>query len=198
VSDLWQGMPLMRRAMVEHRRLALGLASALVVNVLVYALIVAPLAERVANIEQRDLQAEQALASARLDHARASGTLAGKDRAAAELATFYADVLPQDEAGARRLTYLRVRRLAEDSGLGFQSGLTELQLQPGRTLRRLRSQVTLSGSWNDVRAFVYQLETAPEFVVIDNVELIEAQAGENLVVTVDLSTYFRADVDPGP
>jgi hypothetical protein len=43
-----------------------------------------------------------------------------------------------------------------------------------------------------MRDFIYQLETAPEFVVIDNVQLAEgADRDGSLVVTLDLSTYFR-------
>jgi len=193
VSDLLHGLPLIRRVVAEHRQLVIGLAIALAANILVYAFVVYPLAQRVANIEQRNAQAEQELAAARADHAQASGTLTGKDRASTELATFYSEVLPQDEAAARRMTYLRIRTLADESGLGFASGRTELTAPRDRTLTRLTSQVVLSGSWDDVRAFIYQLETAPEFVVIDNVELAESSAGGNdLVVTVDLSTYFRA------
>ena len=186
------GMPLVGRVFAEYRRLVIGLAIALVANLLIYALIVYPLGQRVANVEQRDLQAEQALAAAQRDREQAAGTLGGKDRAATELTTFYREVLPADEAEARRLTFLRIRDLADQANLGFQRGETAIEPQRERTLQRLRTQVVLSGSWNNVRSYIYQLETAPEFVVIDNVELAEAAFGDaELVVTVDLSTYFR-------
>ena len=187
------GMPLVTRVLAEHRRLVLALSFALVANIVVYALVVYPLGQRVANVEQRDLQAEQALAAAQRDRGQAAGPLTGKDRAATELQTFYTDVLPADETAARRLTFLRIRDLADTSNLGFQRGETAIEPQRERTLQRLRTQVVLSGSWNDVRSYIYQLETAPEFVVIDNVELAEAATGDAaLVVTVDLSTYFRS------
>jgi len=42
-------------------------------------------------------------------------------------------------------------------------------------------------------AFIHAIETAPEFVVIDNVELSEAGSGSGaLRVNVELSTYFRS------
>jgi F0F1-type ATP synthase membrane subunit b/b' len=199
VSDLLHGLPLVRRIVAEHRQLVIGLAIALVANILIYVFVVYPLGQRVANIEQRNAQAEQELAAARSDHAQASGTLTGKDRASTELTTFYSDVLPADEAGARRLTFLRIRQLADESDLGFERGLTEIEAERDRTLARLRSQIVLAGSWDNVRAFIYQLETAPEFVVIDNVELAEsATGGTDLVVTVDLSTYFRAAAEATP
>ena len=49
----------------------------------------------------------------------------------------------------------------------------------------------LSGSYDDVRVFIYELETAPEFVVIDNISLGERGGQGPLQFDVELSTYFR-------
>ncbi len=73
--DSTHGMGLVRRVLAEHRRIVIPLSVALVVNVLAYALIVYPLSQRVANVTQRDLAAEQALAQATAEHGQASGTL---------------------------------------------------------------------------------------------------------------------------
>ena len=190
--DSTHGIPLLRRAAAEHRRLLVVLALVCAANVLVYTLLVYPLSQRVANVEQRDQAAEQALAQARAAHERASGTLTGKARASAELATFYSDVLPQDLAGARRLTYLRLARLARDSALQYERASYDPGIEPGSTLTRLEIQMVLSGTYADMREFMYLLEAAPEFVVIDNVQLEEDSNEEGLlVVTLDLSTYYR-------
>jgi Tfp pilus assembly protein PilO len=190
--DSTHGIPLLRRAAAEHRRLVVALAVAFAANVLVYALVVYPLSQRVSNVEQRDQAAEQALAQARTEHAQASGTLTGKARAAAELATFYRDVLPRDLTGARRLTSLRLARLARDLNLQYERASYDPGIETGSTLTRLQIQMVLSGSYADMRGFIYQLETAPEFVVIDNVQLAEGGDGSgSLVVTLDLSTYHR-------
>ena len=190
--DSTHGVPLLRRAAAEHRRTLVVLALACAANVLVYALLVYPLSQRVANVEQRDRAAEQALTQARTEHARASGTLTGKARASAELATFYDDVLPQDLAGARRLTYLRLALLARDTALQYQRASFDPAIEPGSTLTRLQIQMVLSGTYAEMRNFMYQLEAAPEFVVIDNVQLGEGNDGDgSLVVTLDLSTYYR-------
>lgn len=190
--DSTHGIPLLRRAAAEHRRLIVILAVAFAVNALVYALAVYPLSQRVANVEQQDQAAEQALAQAKMDHAQASGTLTGKARATTELATFYRDVLPQDLAGARRLTYLRLARLARASNLQYERASYDPSVETDSTLTRLQIQMVLSGSYADMRDFIYQLETAPEFVVIDNVQLAEGGDGNgSLVVTLDLSTYYR-------
>lgn len=190
--DSTHGVPLLRRAVAEHRRIVVTLTAAFVANVLVYAFVVYPLSERVANIEQRNQAAEQALAQARTDHAQANGTLTGKARAAAELATFYRDVLPQDLAGARRLTYLRLARLAREANLEYERSTYAPVADTDSTLTRLQIQMVLSGTYAEMRDFIYQLETAPEFVVIDNIQLAEGSEGTgSLVVTLDLSTYFR-------
>jgi Tfp pilus assembly protein PilO len=191
VADDVYGGTLTQRVIREHRRVVLPLAAALAVNVVVYAAVVYPLSQRVANIEQRDRTAEEQLGAARRDHAQATGTLTGKDRAAAELATFYKDVLPSDLAGARRLTQLRLAQLARQSNLKFVRATFEPVNESKRTLTQLRIEMVLSGTYSDVRAFIHQLETASEFVVVDNIELGQGAEGGALSVTLHLSTYYR-------
>ena len=191
MSDSTHGTALVRRVMAEHRRLVVPLLIALGVNLVAYTAIVYPLSRRVANVAERDQAAEQALAQARSEHAQASGTLTGKARAATELTTFYNDVLPHDLSGARRLTYLRLSQLARESNLRLESGSYEPVTDRGSTLIRLKIQLMLTGAYGDMRAFIHQLETAPEFVVIDNVELAEGADGGALGVTLELSTYYR-------
>jgi Tfp pilus assembly protein PilO len=195
VGDEVRGMELVQRVMREHRRVVVPLAIALGVNIVLYAAVVYPLAQRVANIEQRDRTAEEQLQAAQREHAQAAGTLTGKDRAAAELATFYKDVLPSDLSGARRLTSLRLAQLARESNLKFLHARFEPIAERNRTLTRLKIEMVLSGSYTDMRAFIHQLETAPEFVVIDNVELGEGAEGGPLSVTLHLSTYYRDATD---
>ena len=185
------GGALFQRVMREHRRIVLPLAIALGVNVIVYGAVVYPLSQRVANIEQRDRTAEEQLVAAQRDHAQATGTLTGKDRAAAELATFYKDVLPSNLAGARRLTHLRLAQLARESNLKFLNATFEPLEPRGRTLTQLKIQMALAGSYSDMRAFIHELESSPEFVVIDNIELGQGADGGPLGVTLHLSTYYR-------
>jgi Tfp pilus assembly protein PilO len=186
------GTPIARRALAEHRRFVLALAIGFAVNVLVYVLFVFPLAQRVANVEQRNAQAGQGLMAAQADFAQANGTLTGKDRASTELATFYKDVLPPDLPGARRLTQLRLRQLARESDLRFDRDQYQEEEIRNSTLKRLRITMVLSGDYEDMRSFIHQLEAAPEFVVIDNVQLAGGDANSDAqVVTLAMSTYFR-------
>lgn len=191
MTDSTYGLPLLRRAAAEHRRPVTILGLVFAANVLVYAFLVYPLSEQVANVEQRDQAAEFALTEARLEHASVSGTLTGKARATTELETFYNDVLPRDLAGARRLTFLRLAQLARDTNLQYERASYEPDTEDGSALTRLQIEMVLLGDYADVREFMYRLETAPEFVVIDNVQLDEDSTGDgSLVVTLDLSTYY--------
>ncbi len=186
------GAPLGRRILAEHRRLVTPLAILLVINAIVYAVFVYPLSQRVANVEQRNDAAGRALTAAQAEFAQANGTLTGKDRASTELATFYKDVLPSDLSGARRLTQLRLRQLARESNLTFdRDQYQEVEIRDS-TLRRLGITMVLTGDYEDIRTFIHQLETSPEFVVIDNIELSSGADTEGAqVVTLEMSTYFR-------
>ena len=183
---------IVRRIVQEHGRLAVGLLAALAVNLLVYLFVVYPLAERVANVTARDQAAEATLVAAQRLHAEASGLMTGRARAETELATFYTDVLPRDLAGARRLTHLRLAEMAAAANLRYERATAEPTAERGSTLTRLQIGLTLSGGYEAVRAFVYALDSAEEFVVIDSVALTQGVAGGGtLVVTMALSTYYR-------
>jgi len=192
VSNQLHGTSLYRRLVAEHRRVIIPLIAAFVINVLLYAFAVYPLAQRVANIEERDRAAEQALAQAKREHDSARGALVGKERATVELATFYKDVLPSDFAGARRLTYLRLAQLVREAGLKYENSTYDPVTDRNSSLVRLRIDLDVSGSYEDIRALIYQLDTAPEFVVIDNIALTEGNTeAADLKLTLQLSTYYR-------
>jgi Tfp pilus assembly protein PilO len=184
----------MRVVFADYRRTVIVLAVALVVNVAVYAAGVAPLARRVANIEQRTQTAELSLVSARREHAQVSGAVNGKSEAAKELATFYQRILPPNFVGARRMTLVRLPQLARQNDL-TQVGIAKNTEEPLRdsTLTRLHVQLVVAGDYGDIRSFIHELEAAPEFIVIDNIQLQEdSDESGALVLTLDLSTYYRA------
>ena len=184
-----------RRVLAEHRNVVITLAALAAVNAVVLLFIVRPMAIRVANIEDRDRLAEQTLRLARGEERAASGALTGKERAVAELGTFYTDVLPADLAGARRLTHLRLAQVARDSGLQFERFSFDPEPMKDSSLTRVKGELVLTGSYAQVRQFVHRVETAKDFVVVDDIGLAEGTAaGDDLVVTVKLSTYFRTPV----
>ena len=190
MSDAHQSV--IQRVIAEHRRVVYALIAGVVINFLVFAFFVYPLQSDVANVEQRTRAAEEALAAAQADYARANGTLTGKDRALKELDTFYSSVLAQDLTGARRLTFARLAQLAAKSGLDFERRKYEPVVERGSNLTRLKVTMDLAGSYADIRDFIHEIESSPEFVVIDDVGLMEGvQNGDSVRLTLQLSTYFR-------
>lgn len=184
---------LVRRIAREHRRILVPLLIALLVNVAAYAFLVFPLSQAVGSIEQREAAAVRELEAARREHAAASGTLTGKDRAARELERFYAEVLPQNFPAARQLTHLRLPILARQLGLTYDNAkVTPPASERDSTLARVKTTVELAGSYSDIRTFIHQLETADEFVVIDGIKLAEEDEESGLLdLSLQLSTYFR-------
>jgi Tfp pilus assembly protein PilO len=188
------GGRLARRIAREHRRVLVPLVVALAVNAAFYGAVVFPLSQRVANIEQREAAAAQELRAARQEHAQASGTLTGKDRAARELERFYREVLPRDTAAARRLTFTRVPQLAAQFDIAVERRQTTTD-PPARdsTLMPYRTRIELAGRYSDIRTFIHELESSPEFVVIENVTLSEEDDESGLLeLQLELSTYYRA------
>jgi Tfp pilus assembly protein PilO len=186
-------MRLVRRVVQEHKRAVVMIVGALVLNLGLYLFIVRPWNNSVANIQQRTESAEQARAAAQTDYNRANGTLTGKDRATKELDTFYSMVLAQDLSGARRLTYGRVQRLAQENRLAYQSSRYEPVEERGSTLTKLKVNVELTGTYNNLRSFIHAIESAPQFVVIENISLAEGTAEDSLRLAMDLSTYYRSE-----
>src|SRR5690242_20784510 len=95
-------MSLWRRIYHERRAVVLPLVLAIVANVAVFALAVLPLEGVVRSSRSDALGATAALAAARRAERLAGDARTGKERADQELHTFYADVLPADQATARK------------------------------------------------------------------------------------------------
>jgi hypothetical protein len=183
-----------RRVIDEKRPVVLPLLIALLANVALYALAVYPLERSVGGAEERAQMAGAARAAAARDHVVARATLEGKDRADLELKKFYADVLPGDQRSARRITYLRLSRLAREAGL--DPGRSNFTTEPVKesTLTRLGISLDLQGDYGAIRRFVHLLETAPEFTIIENVTLTSSEQGR-LQLNLALATYYRTEAD---
>ncbi len=187
------------RVFRDRRAVLLPLAVALLVNLVILALVVLPSSDRVARAEQQELTALQDLANAQREVGTASRTQQDKARAEQDLLKFYSEVLPADFAGARRATYVQLARLAQDAGLRYRRRLEESTepksggQEPASTLARFEIAMVLEGDYEGVRQFLRDVESSDSFIVIDNVGLAQgAEAGSGLVLTVNLSTYYRA------
>lgn len=190
-------MTLWKRILLEKRPFIGPLVLALVANVGVYAFVVYPLGVKSAGAATRAGQAAASLKAAEADHAAARALVAGKTRADQELATFYDKVLPPDVSSARRLTYATIPELAKKSGVRFAERRTEVDEASAKNtgLARLAIHVVLQGDYENLRRFIYELESAPEFVIIDDVTLTQSDQAKPLTLALALSTYYRLGVN---
>lgn len=181
------------RVLAEKRSLLWPLLIVLIANVAVYLLVVYPLSQKVAAGEQDATAATLALNNARRDFANAQATVAGKSQADTELQRFYEDVLPPDLSGARRITFLPIEQMAQQANLQLRRGGFEMSAIRDSSLSRFSQTAVLTGEYADIRRFIYQLETRPEFVVIENVDLSqgETEGSGGITVTLQIATYYR-------
>jgi hypothetical protein len=185
-------MTLWKRILVEKRVWLIPLALAVLANVAVYFLVVYPLGVKSAGAEDRAAAAEQSLKAAERDFAAARELVAGKTRAEQALSTFYDKVLPADLPSARRLTYATLPLLARKSNVKFVDRRLEIDpLKKDARLGILKIDTQWQGDYESLRRFIYELERAPAFVIIDDITLVQGDTSKPLTLTLHLLTYYR-------
>ncbi|HET9370097.1 MAG TPA: hypothetical protein VFO19_07605 [Vicinamibacterales bacterium] len=189
-------MSLWARVYAERRKTVLPLIALFVVNLGVLLLGVWPLKTSVANAKTEAFNQIAALADAKRANQQAHTARDRKNSADVELTTFYSEILPKSYAEASYVTRLFLHDVADRTQLQFQAG--DYKPEPIRESRlwRFSGKVVLRGSYQNIRRFLYEVETAPEFVVIDKVELgesgsVQQQAGTGVIeIGLDVSTFF--------
>ena len=186
-------MSLVRRVFRERRALVLPAVVFLLANVAVLALVVFPLERSVAGLKEGEVEALAARGQALKVEAAAKTAQQSRDRAEGELRKFYAQILPADVQAASQLTYSWLDRVARESGVDFaRSTFKEDEMRESR-LKRWTAKAKLVGDYGNVRKFLYAVETAEEFVIIEEVGLSQFEAtrgGELLELELSLATYF--------
>jgi len=120
--------------------------------------------------------------------------LQGRDRTGSALNTFYKDVLPTSLSSARDVTFLRLEELGEQHDIRIKRRTTTTDTDKKGPLARLSITTELEGNYENIRRFIYQLESGSNFVVIDSLQLSQdAAPGSPLALTLGLSTYYRAE-----
>jgi hypothetical protein len=186
---------LLRRVIAEKRSLVLPVVVALVGNLAAYMLVVRPRGVKSAGAADRAAAAADARRAAEGELAAARGLVDGKRKADEELNAFYEKVLPADLVAARRMTYASLPALARRTNVRYEQRRTDApDPEPDSRLGQLTIRMVLVGEWEDIRDFIFQLESAPEFVIIDDVTVVESDETEQ-TLTIDLSTYFRLKPD---
>ena len=189
-------MTLGRRILREKRRLVVLLVAGMLINLGLFGLVVLPLSNRVRGAEAEAQNAAAALAAARREYAAARATVTGKTTADTELRKFYEEVLPPDLSGARRISYLKIDHLARQANLRVGPKRFDTRTERESSLGKAIIDVSLSGDYRGVRQFIYALETAPEFLVLENVALVQGDdRTRGINVNVQVATYYRAGGD---
>ena len=189
-------MTLMRRIFSENRRLIYPLIGAVLANMALFVAVVYPLSLKVANGERDAQNATAARKSAQAEYDAARATATGKVTADAELKKFYSAVLPPDLSAASRLLYAKLDKLEASSNVKpGRKDFEEKQVR-GSQLGQLTATVVLTGEYRDIRRFIHDLETAPEFLIIENVAVSQgSERDRGLTVVVKVATYFRVSSD---
>ena len=87
---------------------------------------------------------------------------------------------------------MRLSQLAREHNVTFERSQAKTETVKESDLDRMGVSYDLAGNWDDIRQFIYAIETGGEFVVIDNVLLAEgAGGGAPLSLTLEVSTYYR-------
>ena len=186
-----------RRIAAENRKAIWIIAVALILNAAFYVLVVYPLAQRVHTGEDLAGNARRDLNAAQRSFNSAAGTVTGKKQADEELRKFYRDVLPADQSAARRILYPHLDQLARNADLTTVRYRFDPEPDRKGGLSKLTMTLILEGEYPSVRRFIHELETVPEFLVLESVVVTQASEGERLLnVTAHVATYFRS-VDNG-
>jgi hypothetical protein len=181
-----------RRIVSENRRAVWIITAALVVNAALYALVVYPLSRKVHTGQQQAGDATREVVAARRTFEAARGTVTGKKQADEELQKFYRDVLPPDFSGARRMLQQPVVQLATSANLSVINFTFTSDDRTKTSLRKLTMTLIVSGEYTNVRRFIHQLETAPEFRILESVIVTQSDEGERqLKLTAEVATYYR-------
>jgi Tfp pilus assembly protein PilO len=188
-------MTLLQRILREKRSIILPLFIGLLVNIVAYVLVVRPLGVRSASAADRARAASQNLKAAEADRDAARALVAGKTLAEQELATFYDKVLPANLSAARRMTYSALPALARRANVRYDASHTTIEEVKNQRLSRLRISMVLEGNYDSVRQFIYELETTPAFVIIDDVTLAQKDPDRPLALSLELSAYFRTGLN---
>jgi hypothetical protein len=183
---------LFKRVIEDKRALVLFLVVGLVANVLAYTMLVRPRGARAAGVVDRATAAARARNAAEREQAQARDLVSGGSRAAEELEAFYAKVLPASRDDARRMMDETLPAMAEKTRVRWLKRTSEVA-DAGDELRlgQLTINMVLQGEYGDLRNFLYSVESAPQFIVVDDVMLSEGQPDEPLTLAVRMSTFFR-------
>ncbi|MFO7301571.1 MAG: GspMb/PilO family protein [Acidobacteriota bacterium] len=189
-------MSLWRRIYDERRSVLLPLFAAALANLLVLIFVVMPLRRSVASSEESAQQAAIGLVAARQALNRAHDAAASRERADEQLQQFYSTVLPSGFPEATRATNRWLQDAARAAGLEYVGSSFAWEPVRDSVLSRASSDVTLRGTYGNIRRFLADVEAADLFLVVEQLQLRQSSASRaagTLDVGLVVSTYFLTE-----
>jgi hypothetical protein len=192
-------MTLLARVLSEKRTVVTALAIVLFANIGLYTLVVYPRGVRSAGAADRAQAAALSVRAAERDVAAARALVASKTRADEELATFFDKVLPAGETAAVTETYAPLPALAGKANVHVVQRRYDVDASLPKNSRvgRLQIHMLLQGDYASLRRFIYEVESAPAFVIIDNVTLALNDPTKPLTLLMELSAYYTVGRNAG-
>ena len=182
------------RVLADRRLLVSVLALLAIANFVGLALLLGPIRSRVRTLNQRATTASLSVSTATRELHDARETTAGSAQAVNDLQRFYTKILPGSQPAARQVTLIRLAQLLHEANLTYDRRAFG-QEAPGKDAVLTRATLTMSvyGSYRNLRQFLYKLETGPDFIVVREVGVAQAEdPQEPLEAALTLSTYFKA------
>jgi Tfp pilus assembly protein PilO len=192
-------MSVVGRVFSERRSVVLPVVAFLILNVLALGAVFYLQGEMESVKSQAD-EAILGLGKAQLDERSAKGDLVSKDLAEKELRKFYEDILPRDYASAVKVTNFWLGKTARAAQVNYRAGQYDMEPVRDSRLSRVTGEITLLGDYADIRRFLYEVETAQEFVIIEKVALSQSsaiQGNTQLEVQLSIVTYFLSEPQAG-
>jgi len=186
---------LWRRILTERRSVIVPLAVLLAANVVVLMAVVLPLRRSVSGAEDRRNAAYAHLNAAKAELAEIERTASAKRQAANDLQVFYEQHLPPSSSIARNEVAFWPERTATALGLQYTS-IETTQPTPVRDSRltRVASRFTLRGEYLNIRKFLYAVEAAEQFLIVDKISLAQAGSQQTnssvLEFEITIATYY--------
>jgi len=188
-------MSLLRRILVERRALVLPLAVLLAVNVAVLVAVVLPLRQTVGSAEDLKNAAYARKDAATHDLQKATEMTTREKLTSQQLDTFYTKVLATDVRSAIDAVNTWPWKTAQQLGLQY-TGIETSQPTEIRDSRLMMvtSRFSLKGDYANIRKFIYAVEAADQFLIIDKLKLAQPGAQQTntaaLGFEMSVTTYY--------
>ena len=188
-------MTLWSRVYHERRAVVLPLLLLLVANLAVLALVIWPLQRSVRAAAEAEYHALTEMENAKREDREARMAQTRREEVDVDLGKFYKQILPTDLASAQVATQLWLASVARENGVRFQQSTDRHAEVRESKLTKVTSDATLSGTYQDIRRFLKAVESAPQFVIIEEVQLGDTSAGAQnpkgeLEIGIKAATYF--------